>query len=313
MQDRDKNIMASLREMLRYLKGEMKGKERNSFERELQKDPFAGEAEEGFELITAQQASEDIEHLQKLMKKRTQGKRTGTGYRIAAAIAVLMIISSVFIVIKKQNKPSEQVAMMEKPEILEIDRSSPLQAPEESKPDKSIKEPSKRQRSVENKNEINTEQNSRQKENFSAPGNQPVVYDNIAARAARARDEEQMKVQSDAVPSATESKSRGISTAAASFQQGYQPPHPVTGEQAFEKYISENIRRPDSSDQRVVVVIEFIVRTDGTPDSLKVVRSPGEKFSEEAMRLIRKGPEWEPAHQDGKPVVGKTSVKIVFP
>jgi TonB family protein len=88
----------------------------------------------------------------------------------------------------------------------------------------------------------------------------------------------------------------------------------VNGRADFDKYIQDNLKRPDmaTSGQRVVVVLNFIVDTNGKIDSLKVIRSPGKIFSDEAMRLIREGPVWKPAEQNGKAISDEVRIRIVF-
>ncbi len=105
-------------------------KERNAFERELQKDPFASEASEGFDEIGPGLAESDISELQRQIKKRTSGKQRVLWYRIAASVAVLMILSSIFIVIE-MRKPTDQLAY------------SPAVAPQPSKEVKVTQEPEK--------------------------------------------------------------------------------------------------------------------------------------------------------------------------
>ena len=94
----------------------------------------------------------------------------------------------------------------------------------------------------------------------------------------------------------------------------YTPPLPVNGRSAFDKYIRDNIRRPDTttSGQRVVVVLNFNVNPDGKIDRLKVLRSPARIFSDEAIRLIMEGPAWKPAEENGKTIPDEVSVRIVF-
>jgi protein TonB len=98
------------------------------------------------------------------------------------------------------------------------------------------------------------------------------------------------------------------------MQAGYIPPRPADGKSNFDEYIRENIRRPDtaSSGQKVVVILNFIVYTDGSIDSIKIIKSPGKQFSEEAVRLLRSGPAWRPAEEDGKPVKDEVRLRIVF-
>ena len=95
---------------------------------------------------------------------------------------------------------------------------------------------------------------------------------------------------------------------------GFTPPKPVNGMADFQKYIENNIVRPDgaTSGQRVVVVLGFQVDKTGKIDSIKVIRSPGKSFSDEAIRLLREGPAWRPAERDGKPTADDVRVRIVF-
>ncbi len=94
----------------------------------------------------------------------------------------------------------------------------------------------------------------------------------------------------------------------------FNPSHPVNGRADFDKYIRENIRRPDpaTAGQRVVVVLNFKVDTEGKIDSITIIRSPGKNFSDEAIRLIKEGPEWKPAEENGKTINDEVRIRIVF-
>jgi len=95
---------------------------------------------------------------------------------------------------------------------------------------------------------------------------------------------------------------------------GYSPPAPVTGRKEFNKYISENLIQPDTvtGSQKNVVVLAFRIREDGKVDSINVVRSPGRIFSDEAIRLIREGPAWKPAMENGMAIPDEVRIRIVF-
>jgi TonB family protein len=97
-------------------------------------------------------------------------------------------------------------------------------------------------------------------------------------------------------------------------QTGYISPQPVTGRSNFNRYIEENMKRPQTLPQgeRAVAVISFVIRTTGTIDSLKVVSSPGDEFATEAIRLIREGPAWKPAEKNGQVIDDEVRVRIVF-
>ncbi|HAX93817.1 MAG TPA: hypothetical protein DCY25_07730 [Bacteroidales bacterium] len=95
---------------------------------------------------------------------------------------------------------------------------------------------------------------------------------------------------------------------------GYSPPAPVTGQREFNRYISENIVLPDTAtaSQKNVVVLAFRVSEEGKIDSITVVRSPGMIFTNEAIRLIKEGPAWNPARENGEAIPDEVRIRIVF-
>src|SRR5512133_1345465 len=132
MSDKNKNMKSLLNDLLRYRRNELSGAERNAFERELQKDPFLSEASEGFESITPEEATKDIADLQRLLETGKIKKQRFVFYRIAASIAVLMILSAVYVFVSK-NKPEKQLSQNSaKPETFEIIKNQPVEAPADS-------------------------------------------------------------------------------------------------------------------------------------------------------------------------------------
>ena len=85
MSEKDKNEKDQFSDLLRYRRNKMTDKEKNAFERGLEKDPFTEEASEGFEEIEPGLAEEDILKLRKQVKKRASGKKIILRYRIAAS------------------------------------------------------------------------------------------------------------------------------------------------------------------------------------------------------------------------------------
>ena len=126
MTDRKKNRTLNLSDFLSYLKNELTGRERNSFERELQKDPFAREAMEGFDTLDHEEIPGDMAYLQSRLKKRTSRKRRVMFYRIAASIAILIAISSLFLLTKEKKQINQIAENYAAPETLEVRRSQPV-------------------------------------------------------------------------------------------------------------------------------------------------------------------------------------------
>ena len=343
MSENIKNGNDQLPDFLRYKQNKMTDRERNAFERNLQKDPFAEEASEGFDGIDPDLAEKDISKLRKRIKKRTGEKQRVIWYRIAASVALLMVISAIFLITYNKKEPEQlayspveqkkdEIQILKEEPVKEILEYADLAAEEKQKiiadQEKSTPPPA-RAAGDEVKNERKAETREEQ----------VIIEDQEAVMAAEAkrpvRDEAAEKAM-PAKPAMTKKKSDTVNefkpdTSDINLNEvvvvgygtrgdvdevvnNYTPPLPVDGRSAFDKYIMDNIRRPDTpaSGQRVVVVLNFNVNPDGKIDSIKVIRSPARIFSDEAIRLIREGPAWKPAEENGKTITDEVRIRIVF-
>lgn len=87
------------------------------------------------------------------------------------------------------------------------------------------------------------------------------------------------------------------------------------GHIALFEYLSKNIKFPKSKeneDVKVRVVTTFTVEKDGSITHAKIVRSQGEAFDNEALRVINGMPKWIPGTQNGKAVSVKYTLPITF-
>ena len=87
------------------------------------------------------------------------------------------------------------------------------------------------------------------------------------------------------------------------------------GHIALVEYLSKNIKFPKSKeneDVKVRVVTSFTVDKDGSITDAKIVRSQGEAFDNEALRVINGMPKWIPGTQNGKAVSVKYTLPITF-
>ena len=75
-----------------------------------------------------------------------------------------------------------------------------------------------------------------------------------------------------------------------------------------------NIRFPagDTLSKREVVVLTFNVKSDGSLSGIHTLRSPGEAFTEEAVRLLEEGPLWNPAQGENGATDDEVRMRIVF-
>ncbi len=94
----------------------------------------------------------------------------------------------------------------------------------------------------------------------------------------------------------------------------YRAPEPVCGYIEFNEYIKKNIIYPADArgGSREVVVVDLPLSETGKKGVPVIVKSPGEAFSSEAIRLIIAGPEWNPSIMNGIPGSDTVRVRIVF-
>ncbi len=94
----------------------------------------------------------------------------------------------------------------------------------------------------------------------------------------------------------------------------YSVAEPSVGYKAYKKYIEEHIQFPvaDIETDKAVVVLKFKITSLGEISEVSALRSPGESFSEEAIRLLKEGPAWNPASNENGPTDDWIRMRIVF-
>jgi hypothetical protein len=286
----------------RYRNGEMTGEERNAFEKELQKDPFLEEASEGFSIITGEQVEEDLKALSKKLGKRTGIRSAAIYYRIAAAVAVLVTVSVIFF-----NRNRETDFMVSKSETVMTDTPVSIAAAEPikdlSEKAESKKEPAKRSQQISPLSPLSPSPAPPVSPSpIPADTEQPVLSADDKADTKDLVKEEVLTV-GIGQDLARAAKGRFVSEHAT--------PQPIAGIDSFNIYIEENMKSPGTRGEQIVI-ISFIVNTDSTLSDFRIIESPGQSFSREAKRLIKEGPRWIPAIDNGLHVKEETRIKIVF-
>ncbi len=88
------------------------------------------------------------------------------------------------------------------------------------------------------------------------------------------------------------------------------------GESAMMEFLMMNMKYPQAAvkaKQQGRSVVGFVVRKDGTVSDVHITKSAGYAvLDEEAMRVVKSMPAWEPGKQKGKPVNVKYNVPITF-
>ena len=84
---------------------------------------------------------------------------------------------------------------------------------------------------------------------------------------------------------------------------------------AMMKWLSENIKYPEAAykaKQQGRVIVTFIVDKDGSIGDVAVAKSVAPSLDEEAVRVVKSMPNWNPGMQNGKPVRVKYTVPVTF-
>lgn len=90
---------------------------------------------------------------------------------------------------------------------------------------------------------------------------------------------------------------------------------PKGGMAAFYKMASENLHYPAQARRMNVegkVFIEFVVDKEGKIGNIVIVKGIGAGCDEEAIRILKLSPDWQPAKQRGKPVKQRIVLPIFF-
>ncbi len=90
---------------------------------------------------------------------------------------------------------------------------------------------------------------------------------------------------------------------------------PDGGMGAFYKYVQKKMKYPSQARRMGIegrVFVEFVVAKDGTLTSVKAIKGIGAGCDEEAVRVIKSHPRWNPGKQRGKAVRQKIVLPITF-
>ena len=101
------------------------------------------------------------------------------------------------------------------------------------------------------------------------------------------------------------------------FDKVEEPPHFPGGDSAWRRYLTTNINAMTPLDSGAApgtykVLIQFIVDENGTVSSLKPITSFGYGMENEALQVIKRGPNWVPAMQNGKIVRAYVQQPVTF-
>lgn len=87
------------------------------------------------------------------------------------------------------------------------------------------------------------------------------------------------------------------------------------GQGALMKFLSSNIRYPESAQQNDIqgrVIVKFVVERDGSVSQAQVVKGVDRALDQEALRVVRKMPRWQPGKNNGVAVRSLFTLPVTF-
>jgi len=99
------------------------------------------------------------------------------------------------------------------------------------------------------------------------------------------------------------------------FTKAEKMPEFPGGSEGWTRHLLKNLRYPDLAIDRGiqgVAKISFIVDESGKMSDFSIVDNPGYGMGEEALRIIKEGPDWVPAQQNGHKVKARVFQSITY-
>ena len=87
------------------------------------------------------------------------------------------------------------------------------------------------------------------------------------------------------------------------------------GNEAWRKFLQKNLKYPKFAKRSGIegkVLISFVVDKNGNTSDIEVIRGIGGGCDDEAVRVIKMAPKWNPGLQRGNPVKSRMSLFIHF-
>lgn len=87
------------------------------------------------------------------------------------------------------------------------------------------------------------------------------------------------------------------------------------GQAALMKWLSNNVRYPESAQQNDVqgrVIVKFVVEKDGSIGTATILKGVDKDLDREALRVVKKMPKWQPGKNNGVAVRSYFNLPVVF-
>lgn len=78
------------------------------------------------------------------------------------------------------------------------------------------------------------------------------------------------------------------------------------------KFLADHVKYPEGPYENARVIVKFVINKDGHVSDPVIVKSGGERFDAESLRVVGLMPKWIPAENNGQPVDSYFTIPIMF-
>ena len=86
------------------------------------------------------------------------------------------------------------------------------------------------------------------------------------------------------------------------------------GNEVLLSFLNRNLKPPPElpNGEKKILVVQFLVKADGSVSDIQIKQSPGLSFDNELLRVLKRMPKWKPASENGKAVDAVVTQTVTF-
>ena len=336
-------------ELIAYQQGTLSNKEMHRLELHFVDCVLCNEALEGLANIDEVEFDKHISNIKvKAATKPEALISTKQVVAIAASFILIAVVSVVLFNLPKDDLIAENIATVEKEEPIAEDiqkNNSPIAIDTFSVPKTTLmaaaeentkKEPDNIAPPIVKKEDIPVEEMVAIPLDIAVAATEPddssstitlannaideaELSDNISVASIEEQDQEttarSKKMAAPAAGAESQVLNEVETTAIENEAGNYEAAKPVKGTRAYNRYLKRSLIYPDAAKENNIegnVVLEVEINVDGQITNSRVIESLGFGCDQEAIRLIKDGPDWLPGEKFGNAIIDKVRVTVPF-
>ena len=286
--------------LLSYIRGDRKGKAAHELERKAMQDSFLSEALDGYDDADVQDTDKRLFRLQERVSRRTRKRRIPI-YGAVAAVLLLSLSVSIYL-FTRYELPDEELAVLAESRTVDtlsimMPAGNMEQIGKQESPVVADAEPVRSKKSQ--KKEMVAAERKLQTVSDMADGLEESIVtvdekrDNYSSRRKIATLSSTRKDTALVQASAT-ARNQNMALAAT---PKLPEPVPVIGYENYD-YLYKSVVVPVDSvgvPEKGTVILKFKIDEKGRPGDFVVVESLSPGLAQEVMRVLKAGPDWNPA------------------